>query len=146
MQGAAVFTRGEGPRMGLASLWPSLMHERGDKVMDTSTIARSTMLFAVAGICEIAGGYFVWLWLRDHRTIWLGLLGGLVLFLYGVLPTLQPESASFGRVYATYGGVFIMLSLHWGWWVDGVRPDRFDVIGGLVALAGVAIIMYAPRA
>jgi len=113
--------------------------------MDTSAIVRSLVLFAVAGVYEIAGGYFVWLWLRDHRTIWLGVLGGLVLFLYGVLPTLQPESVSFGRVYAAYGGVFIALSLLWGWWVDGTRPDRFDVIGGLVALAGVAIIMYAPR-
>lgn len=70
----------------------------------------------------------------------------MILFLYGVLPTLQPESASFGRVYATYGGVFIVLALLWGWWIDGARPDRFDVIGASVALVGVAIIVYAPRA
>jgi small multidrug resistance family-3 protein len=113
--------------------------------LDATALARSISLFALAGLCEIAGGYLVWLWLRDGRAAWLGALGGLILFLYGVLPTLQPEDASFGRVYAAYGGVFVALSLAWGWWVDGVRPDRYDLIGGAVALIGVGIIMYAPR-
>jgi len=113
--------------------------------MDLATVTRSVVLFVVAGLCEIGGGYLVWLWLRDHRTAWLGALGGLILFCYGVLPTLQPESASFGRVYAAYGGVFVVLSLAWGWGIDGVRPDRYDLIGGAIALVGVAIIMYAPR-
>jgi small multidrug resistance family-3 protein len=108
-------------------------------------LLRSITIFVVAGLCEIAGGYMVWLWLRDHRTAWLGALGGLVLFLYGVLPTLQPEPASFGRVYAAYGGVFVVMSLIWGWWIDGVRPDRYDIIGAVIALVGVSIIMYAPR-
>ncbi len=112
--------------------------------MDTG-ILRSVLLFALAGLCEIAGGYLVWLWLREEKAVWLGVIGGLVLFVYGVLPTLQPESAHFGRVYAAYGGVFVALSLLWGWWVDGVRPDRFDVLGGVIALVGVGIIMYAPR-
>jgi small multidrug resistance family-3 protein len=106
---------------------------------------RSVGLFALAGLCEIGGGYLVWLWLRDERSVWLGALGGLVLFLYGVLPTLQPEGASFGRVYAAYGGVFVALSLLWGWWMDGVRPDRWDVIGAVVVLLGVGIILYGPR-
>jgi small multidrug resistance family-3 protein len=110
-----------------------------------SAIARSVMLFLIAGVCEIGGGYLVWMWLRDSRSIWLGALGGLVLFLYGVLPTLQPETATFGRVYAAYGGTFVVLSLLWGWWIDGVRPDRWDMIGGLIALVGVGVIMYAPR-
>ena len=60
------------------------------------------------------------------------------------MPTLQPEG-SFGRVYAAYGGVFIVLSLLWGWRVDGIAPDRFDIIGSVIALVGVAVIMYAPR-
>jgi small multidrug resistance family-3 protein len=105
----------------------------------------SITIFVIAGLCEIAGGYMVWLWLRDHRTAWLGALGGLVLFLYGVLHTLQPETASFVRVYAAYGGVFVVMSLIWGWWIDGVRPDRYDIIGAVIALVGVSIIMYAPR-
>jgi small multidrug resistance family-3 protein len=55
------------------------------------------------------------------------------------------DCTSFGRVYATYGGVFVAMSLLWGWWIDGVRPDRFDILGATIALIGVAIIMYAPR-
>jgi small multidrug resistance family-3 protein len=78
-------------------------------------IVRSIVLFLLAGLCEIGGGYLVWLWLRDERSVWIGMLGGLVLFMYGVLPTLQPESASFGRVYAAYGGVFAAMALLWGW-------------------------------
>lgn len=113
--------------------------------MDTTGILRSVMLFIVAGVCEIAGGYLVWVWLRDQRTAWFGAIGGLVLFLYGVVPTLQPETVSFGRVYAAYGGVFVALSLLWGWSIGGIRPDRYDVLGVMVALTGVAIIMYAPR-
>jgi small multidrug resistance family-3 protein len=62
---------------------------------------------------------------------------------YGVVATLQP--ANFGRVYATYGGVFIVMSLLWAWKVDQFVPDRYDMIGALVALVGVAIIFYAPR-
>lgn len=67
--------------------------------MSTALIAKSLLLFVAAGICEIGGGYLVWLWLREGRGVVLGALGGLVLFLYGVLPTFQP--AHFGRVYAS---------------------------------------------
>jgi len=85
----------------------------------------------------------VWLWLRDGKPGWYGLVGAVVLILYGVIPTLQP--ANFGRVYAAYGGVFIVLSILWGWKIDQILPDRFDLIGGGVTLVGVAIIMYWPR-
>jgi small multidrug resistance family-3 protein len=107
-------------------------------------IARSIGLFIVAGCCEIGGGYLVWLWLRDQRSVLLGAAGGLAPVAYGVLPTLQPSH--FGRVYAAYGGVFVVLSLLWGWWVDGHRPDVPDVVGGMLCLAGVGVIMYWPRA
>ncbi len=107
------------------------------------TIPASVGLFVLAGMCEIGGGYLVWLWLREGKPITLGILGGLVLFLYGVIPTFQP--AHFGRVYAAYGGMFIILSLLWGWGVDGIRPDRFDLIGALICFAGVGVIMYTPR-
>ena len=106
-------------------------------------ITRSLFYFLLAGLCEIGGGYLVWLWLREGRSRWLAVAGALVLILYGVIPTLQP--ANFGRVYAAYGGVFIILSILWGWRVDKVVPDRFDLIGGLIALLGVCIIMYWPR-
>ncbi len=111
--------------------------------MDLVTAARSFALFVVAGLLEIGGGYLVWLWLRDGRGILLGALGGLILFGYGVVPTLQP--AHFGRVYAAYGGFFIVLALLWGWWIDGQRPDGWDLIGAGVALVGVLILFYAPR-
>lgn len=106
-------------------------------------VAKSLVFFFVAGFCEIGGGYLVWLWLRENKPIWYGVVGAAVLILYGVIPTLQP--ANFGRVYAAYGGVFVVLSLLWGWRIDKVTPDRFDIIGGSVALAGVFIIMYWPR-
>lgn len=106
-------------------------------------IARSLFTFVVAGLCEIGGGYLVWLWLREGRSAWYGVFGAAVLVLYGVIPTFQP--AHFGRVYAAYGGIFIVLSILWGWGVDKTAPDAYDVIGGLLALTGVAVIMYAPR-
>ena len=106
-------------------------------------IARSLFYFVLAGVCEIGGGYLVWLWLREGRTAWVALVGAIVLVLYGIIPTLQP--ASFGRVYAAYGGVFVVLSLLWGWQVEKIRPDRFDLLGGLLALLGVCVIMYWPR-
>ena len=108
-------------------------------------IFKSILYFILAGIFEIGGGYLVWLWLRDGKSIWYGLIGAITLIIYGVIPTLQPPSASFGRVYATYGGVFIVLSILWGWRIDNILPDKFDIIGGFIALIGVLIIMYYPR-
>lgn len=107
-------------------------------------IARAALLFVLAGLCEIGGGWLIWQWLREGRGVLLGLAGAGVLVLYGVIPTLQAEPA-FGRVYAAYGGVFIVLALLWGRVVDGWHPDHWDLLGGAVALAGVAIIMWAPR-
>src|SRR2546430_13140936 len=104
---------------------------------------RSFGYFLLAGLCEISGGYLIWLWLRENKSSWYALTGAVVLVLYGIIPTLQP--ANFGRVYAAYGGVFIVLSILWGWKVDEIAPDKFDLIGGLVALTGVIIIMYWPR-
>ncbi|HEY5884531.1 MAG TPA: YnfA family protein [Pyrinomonadaceae bacterium] len=106
-------------------------------------IAKSMLFFVAAGLCEIGGGYLVWLWLREGKSIFYALAGAAVLILYGVIPTLQP--ANFGRVYAAYGGVFVVLSLLWGWRVDKIVPDKFDVLGGVMALGGVFIIMYTPR-
>lgn len=106
-------------------------------------IVKSIIYFVIAGVFEIGGGYLIWLWLREGKSFLLAVVGAFVLILYGVIPTLQP--ANFGRVYAAYGGIFIALSILWGWKIDKVAPDKFDLIGGLVALIGVAIIMYFPR-
>jgi small multidrug resistance family-3 protein len=107
-------------------------------------LVRSVAFFLLAGVLEIGGGYLVWLTVREGRPLWLGILGGLALAAYGVVATLQP--ANFGRVYAAYGGVFIVLSLAWGWAVDGHRPDRWDYLGGALCVFGMALIMYGPRA
>jgi len=107
-------------------------------------IVKSVSYFILAGLCEIGGGYLIWLWLREGKPIAYGLVGSVVLVLYGIIPTFQP--ANFGRVYAAYGGIFIVLSIMWGWKIDGITPDRFDIIGGIIALIGVAVIMYWPRA
>jgi len=106
-------------------------------------VAKSLAIFVLAGICEIGGGYLVWLWLKEDKPVWFGILGGIILACYGVVATLQP--AGFGRVYATYGGIFIVMALLWAWVVDGFRPDKYDILGALIALIGVCIIYYAPR-
>ena len=106
-------------------------------------IAKSLFYFIVAGLFEIGGGYLVWLALKEDKGPWYLVAGAVVLFLYGIIPTLQ--EASFGRVYAAYGGIFIVLSILWGWQVDKVVPDMDDLVGGAIALVGVLIIMYYPR-
>jgi small multidrug resistance family-3 protein len=103
----------------------------------------SSFLFFLAGLCEIGGGYLVWLWLREDMSWILGAIGGFVLFLYGVVPTLQ--SSYFHRIYAAYGGIFIVMALVWGFVFEGKRPDSYDVLGASIALVGVIIIYYAPR-
>ena len=99
-------------------------------------------LFVLAGLCEIGGGYLVWGWVRENKPAFWALLGAGVLALYGVVAALQPIP-EFGRVYAAYGGVFIVLSLAWGAAVDGFRPDRYDLLGALICVAGV-LVMVAP--
>ena len=106
-------------------------------------IATSIGIFILAGICEIGGGYLLWLWLREGKPWWVGLLGAVVLACYGLVATLQPSN--FGRVYAAYGGIFIALAVIWGWKVDGVKPDKFDLLGAAIALLGMAVILFAPR-
>ncbi len=108
-------------------------------------IARSLPLFVLAAVAEIGGAWLVWQGIREQRgLLWVG-AGFVALGLYGLVATLQPD-ANFGRVLAAYGGVFVAGSLAWGMLVDGFRPDRYDVVGALVCLVGVAVIMYAPRA
>jgi small multidrug resistance family-3 protein len=107
-------------------------------------VARSAALFLAAAVCEIGGAWLVWQGLREHRGwLWIG-AGVIGLGLYGIVVTFQPE-VHFGRVLAAYGGLFVAGSIAWGMVADGYRPDRFDVIGALICLAGMAVIMYAPR-
>lgn len=109
------------------------------------TVLRSVLLFLLAALAEIGGAWLVWQGVREHRgRLWIG-AGVLALGLYGFVATLQPD-ANFGRILAAYGGVFVAGSLLWGMVVDGFRPDRYDGLGALICLVGVAVIMYSPRA
>ncbi|WP_030543382.1 YnfA family protein [Streptomyces albus] len=108
------------------------------------SVARSVALFVVAALFEIGGAWLVWQGIREHRGwVWIG-AGAIALGLYGVVATLQSDE-NFGRILAAYGGVFVAGSIAWGMIADGYRPDRWDVVGALVCLAGMAVIMYAPR-
>jgi small multidrug resistance family-3 protein len=105
---------------------------------------RSVALFVIAAVAEIGGAYLMWQAVKEGRGALYAVAGAAALAGYGAVAALQPD-ANFGRVLAAYGGVFIVGSLLWGVLFDGFRPDRFDVAGALVCLAGVALIMYAPR-
>ena len=107
-------------------------------------ITRAMLLFTLAGLAEIGGGWLMWQWLREHRPWPLGLLGALVIMLYGIIPTFQ-DSAHFGRVYAAYGGIFVVLSLLWGRLFDRFEADRWDLIGAAICLVGVFVIYFGPR-
>mmetsp|Transcript_19315 Transcript_19315/g.46662 ORF Transcript_19315/g.46662 Transcript_19315/m.46662 type:complete len:161 (-) Transcript_19315:1959-2441(-) len=132
------------------------------------TVALSVVLMVAAGVAEIIGGWMIWMTMRGTTTSdksstggstttttatttstvykpwWWAVLGGLVLVLYGFIPTFQPTD-SFGRIYAVYGGFFIVLSFVFGWILDGDRPDIGDGVGCIISLVGVCVIMFWPR-
>lgn len=100
-------------------------------------------LFLITALAELLGCYLPYLWLRQGKSAWLLLPAALSLALFAWLLSLHPTAA--GRVYAAYGGVYILTAIVWLWLVDGIRPTSWDIVGSLVALAGMAIIMFAPR-
>ncbi|MEZ2373291.1 YnfA family protein [Arthrobacter sp. RCC_34] len=108
------------------------------------SILKSVLLFALSAVAEIGGAWLIWQAVREDKGWWWAGLGVIALGIYGFVATLQPD-AHFGRILAAYGGVFVAGSLAWGVLVDGFRPDRWDLIGAFLCLAGVAVIMFAPR-
>lgn len=104
---------------------------------------QTTGLFLLTALAEIAGCYLPWLWLRQDGSAWLLLPAAVSLALFAWLLSLHPTAA--GRVYAAYGGVYVCVALCWLWWVDGIRPTAWDLLGGAVAVTGMGIIMFAPR-
>jgi small multidrug resistance family-3 protein len=108
------------------------------------TVARAAFLFLVAALAEIGGCWLIWQAVRESKPWWLAIGGGLSLVAYGFIAAAQSDS-HFGRVLAAYGGVFVAGSLLWGVLFDGFRPTRYDLIGAAVCIAGVAIIVAAPR-
>ena len=104
---------------------------------------KTIALFGITAIAEIVGCYLPYLWLKQDKSILLLIPAALSLALFAWLLTLHPTST--GRVYAAYGGVYIVVALLWLWVVDGVKPTMWDLVGGLVALVGMVIIMFAPK-
>ena len=108
------------------------------------SVLSAATIYIGAAAAEIAGCYSVWAWLRLERSpLWL-IPGVASLFLFALLLT-RIDAGFAGRAYAAYGGVYIVASLGWLWAVEGLRPDRWDTFGGLVALIGSAIILFGPR-
>jgi small multidrug resistance family-3 protein len=102
-------------------------------------------VYIAAAAAEIAGCYAVWAWLRLDRSAWWLVPGMASLALFAYLLTLS-QSDFAGRTYAAYGGVYILASLSWLWFAEGMRPDRWDAIGAAICLAGATIILFGPRA
>ena len=100
-------------------------------------------LFALTAVAEIVGCYLPYLWLKQGKSIWLLVPAAASLALFAWLLSLHPTAA--GRVYAAYGGVYIAVAMLWLWWVDGIRPTGWDLLGSAVAISGMAIIMLAPK-
>ena len=112
--------------------------------MDTITaFSRIAALFIITALAEIIGCYLPWLVLKQSKTAWLLLPAAISLIVFAWLLTLHPAAA--GRVYAAYGGIYVVVAVGWLWLIDGIRPDRWDLLGCTLALLGMAVIMLAPR-
>lgn len=105
---------------------------------------KSFSIYAVTALAEIAGCFAFWAWLRLDKSVWWLVPGMAALALFAWLLT-QVDSHAAGRAYAAYGGVYIVASLLWMWAVEGVRPDRWDMVGAAVCIAGAAVILLGPR-
>lgn len=104
---------------------------------------KTLFLFLATAVAEILGCYLPYLWLKKGGSGWLLVPAAASLALFAWLLTLHSTAA--GRTYAAYGGVYIFVAVLWLWAIDGIRPTAWDVTGSLVALAGMAIIMFGPR-
>jgi small multidrug resistance family-3 protein len=106
--------------------------------------ATTTLIYAGAALAEIAGCFAFWAWLRQvHSPLWL-VPGIAALVVFAWLLTLAP-AAHAGRAYAAYGGIYIVASLLWMWLAESHTPDRWDLVGGALALVAAATILFAPR-
>jgi len=104
---------------------------------------KTIALFIITALAEIIGCYLPYMWLTQNKSVWLLLPAVISLCLFAWLLTLHPVAA--GRVYAAYGGVYILVAIFWLWFVDGIKPTNWDLLGAAIALVGMAIIMFSPR-
>jgi len=107
-------------------------------------LASTALIYAAAALAEIAGCFAFWAWLRQGQSVLWLVPGVASLVAFAWLLTLAPADHA-GRAFAAYGGVYIVASILWGWLAEGRMPDRWDVIGGAMALAAAGIILFAPR-
>lgn len=104
----------------------------------------TVIAYVAAAFAEIAGCFAFWAWLRLGKSaLWL-IPGVASLCLFAYLLTLI-DTQHAGRAYAAYGGIYITAALFWLWCAEGVKPDRWDIIGAAVCLTGAAIILWGPR-
>lgn len=102
------------------------------------------LLFFGTALAELVGCYLPYLWLRKDGSPWLLIPAAFSLALFAWLLTLHPTAS--GRIYAAYGGVYVATAVLWLWLIDGVQPSRWDLVGAIVTLSGMAVIMFAPDA
>lgn len=105
---------------------------------------KTVLVYPLAALAEIAGCFAFWAWLRSGQSVWWTLPGAACLIAFAWLLTFVPAEAA-GRAFAAYGGVYICASLAWMALVEKTAPDRWDLIGGAVCLAGAALILFGPR-
>jgi small multidrug resistance family-3 protein len=105
---------------------------------------KTALFFLAALVGELGGTYAIWRWLRGGATPLLALAGVALLTGYAVTQAFQPEDR-YGRLFAAYAGLFLVGALLWGWAIDGSRPDRYDVIGAVIVLAGVVVVLAGRR-
>ena len=125
----------------------SAMEDEGDLaplLWSPAVVLKVVVLFFLAGVAEIGGGWLVWKAVREDKPWWWAVVGCVVLASYGFIPTLQPID-DFGRLYAVYGGVFIGMSFAWGRIFDGVQVDMGDAIGSAIAFVGIVVVLFWPR-
>ncbi|MDB5655222.1 MAG: YnfA family protein [Tardiphaga sp.] len=106
--------------------------------------ALTIVIYMAAAVSEIAGCFAFWTWLRQGKTMLLLIPGMASLALFAYLLTLVASEQA-GRAYAAYGGIYIAFSLLWLWVIEGHRPDRWDITGGLICFVGAAVILFSPR-
>lgn len=107
-------------------------------------ILTTSAIYTAAALAEIAGCFAFWAWLKMGKSIWWIVPGTGALIAFAWLLTLVPSNHA-GRAYAAYGGVYISASLLWLWWIEGQVPDKWDIIGVVLALSAATIILFAPR-
>ena len=104
----------------------------------------TVIAYIAAALAEIAGCFAFWAWLRLGKSVWWLAPGIGSLALFAWLLTLV-DSDQAGRAYAAYGGVYITAAIFWLWLIEGAKPDRWDLIGATICLAGAGIILWGPR-